>query len=523
MIFKVLSNQSRIPTNVARKAFLIEDNWDDWGKYRTVFTLVIFDNNGQRHDPGSVKIGQRGLLPDVKVAAGKRAPKLEREFESLGDQFFSLGQGDTYYETISQLPDDLSSAVFEGLRDCAFDLTIFEEARNETVMEESLLRDVQVTNLRNRYHRLANKNPILTEFHFEYRFPQAGVQDEPPTLAFDVMPESEPPTNVHVLIGRNGVGKTRCMKRLVQAISNEKEDAKKNGVISAQGLNKNTWSFAGLVVVSFSVFDSFDFPSATKSGLRAAWVGLPEIVDDNEEKPAGSMEKVKPLPERLADVFCRSLEKCRKGLRQERLRAAIETLENDPLFAEAEVNGFLNLSDGEWKSTVKRRFKNLSSGHAIVLLTITRLVELVDEQTIVLIDEPEGHLHPPLLSAFIRALSDLLVKRNGVALIATHSPVVLQEVPKSCVWVLRRSGNAAVAERPSIETFGENVGTLTREVFGLEVTTSGFHQLLKRVVSNPQNDYSAAIAHFDSQLGAEAQAIIRSLVAVRDKNRDQPQ
>jgi predicted ATP-dependent endonuclease of OLD family len=80
---------------------------------------------------------------------------------------------------------------------------------------------------------------------------------------------------------------------------------------------------------------------------------------------------------------------------------------------------------------------------------MTRLIELVDERTLILLDEPESHLHPPLLSAFIRALSDLLVKRNGVAVIATHSPVVLQEVPKSCAWKLRRSGRVALAERPS--------------------------------------------------------------------------
>jgi hypothetical protein len=38
---------------------------------------------------------------------------------------------------------------------------------------------------------------------------------------------------------------------------------------------------------------------------------------------------------------------------------------------------------------------------------------------------------PPLLAAMMRALSDLLVDRNGVAVVATHSPVVLQEVPAS--------------------------------------------------------------------------------------------
>jgi len=128
------------------------------------------------------------------------------------------------------------------------------------------------------------------------------------------------------------------------------------------------------------------------------------------------------------------------------------------------------------------QLRKLAPKAAIVLLTITRLIEFVDERTLVLLDEPEGHLHPPLLSAFIRSLVDLLIKRNGVAIIATHSPVVLQEVPQGCVWKLHRSGGISEAERPTIETFGENVGVLTREVFGLEVTNAGFHKLLKDAI-----------------------------------------
>jgi hypothetical protein len=132
-----------------------------------------------------------------------------------------------------------------------------------------------------------------------------------------------------------------------------------------------------------------------------------------------------------------------------------------------------------------------------------------------LLDEPEGHLHPPLLSAFVRALSDLLVTRNGVAIISTHSPVVLQEVPKSCVWLLWRSGREARAARPEVETFGENVGILTREVFGLEVTNSGFHQLLKAAVGEPGANYESVLGKFGGQLGAEGQAIVRSLLAIK--------
>lgn len=142
-------------------------------------------------------------------------------------------------------------------------------------------------------------------------------------------------------------------------------------------------------------------------------------------------------------------------------------------------------------------------------MSITRLVEFVEEKSLVIVDEPEGHLHPPLLAAFVRALSDLLINRNGVAIVATHSPVVLQEVPRSCVWKLNRAGREARADRPDIETFGENVGVLTREVFGLEVTQTGFHKLIaERSVGR---SYEEVLDLFSQQLGAEGRGLARAL------------
>jgi predicted ATP-dependent endonuclease of OLD family len=191
-------------------------------------------------------------------------------------------------------------------------------------------------------------------------------------------------------------------------------------------------------------------------------------------------------------------------------------LETDPIFREADVASLADADNGndDQKTTARRLFGNLSSGHKIVLLTITRLVETVEERTLVLLDEPEAHLHPPLLSAFVRALSDLLVNRNGVAIIATHSPVVLQEVPATCAWKIQRSGRSIKAERPDVETFGENVGVLTREVFGLEVTHAGFHKILRDAISE-DDDFRAVLRKFDSELGGEARAIIRALIANR--------
>lgn len=274
------------------------------------------------------------------------------------------------------------------------------------------------------------------------------------------------------------------------------------------------WRFAGIVFVSFSAFDSFELPNIGFGGTappKTTVVGLRKPSTNGD--PHTSLAKSR---EELNQDFLTSFEACRKGLRADRLRAALVTLGNDPLFAEADMASYLDKTDDDWGTGALEVFINLSSGHAVILLTITKLIEVVDERTLVLLDEPEGHLHPPLLSAFIRSLADLLVQRNAVAIVSTHSPVVLQEVPKSCVWKLRRTGTIVNAERPEIETFGENVGTLTSEVFGLEVINAGFHKLIKDTVEKERLSYDEILDRFGGQLGAESRAIARALVANRD-------
>ncbi len=84
---------------------------------------------------------------------------------------------------------------------------------------------------------------------------------------------------------------------------------------------------------------------------------------------------------------------------------------------------------------------------------------------------------------------------------------------------MRRSGTISVAERPDIETFGEGVGVLNREIFGLEVTESGFHKLLADSVAD-QRLYEQIVRRFRGELGSEAKGIIRGLIADRDEDGD---
>lgn len=510
MFFAVLPHGTRVPAGSRMKAFLLTDNWDDWFTYSTMYSLVVYDAEGQDFVAGGVKIGQFGMRE------GQRRSEIPDQFDQLSEAFFSLGQDDSYYEKLNELGPELRDQVLRGLRDVALDQERFQRSLDEKVTGVSLLRSVTRATVQGQYSRLARGGARLSRYEFAYTAPKVGRSKiEPVTLSFVVEPESMPPTNIHVLIGRNGVGKTHLLNHMTRSLVDKRADTTEVGafnVVSDEPTDGDM--FASLVSVTFSAFDPFEpLPNRRdkSEGMQYSYVGLKRTGTTAEGKPLAPKS-----PERLSTEFGSSVLVCSKGARLVRWRRALEMLEADPIFREADVASLADedMDDETQKAMARKLFGNLSSGHKIVLLTITRLVETVEERTLVLLDEPEAHLHPPLLSAFVRALSDLLINRNGVAIIATHSPVVLQEVPASCAWKIRRSGRSVEAERPDVETFGENVGVLTREVFGLEVTHAGFHKLLREAIGE-DDDFRTVLQKFDSELGGEARAIVRALIANR--------
>ncbi len=506
--FSVLPVSTQPPESARSQAFLIADNWDDWFEFATLFALVVFDAAGGRHDIGAVKIGQFGMNKD------QRRPELPSNFDILEETFFSLGQDDSYYEDLNKLGDELRDYILTSLRDVAADPELFERTLAERVTKNSLLRSVTPTSVRGQFRRLAQGGARLSRYKFTYEPPKHRGSKQPPVvLSFEVEPESSPPTNIQVLIGRNGVGKTYLLNLMSRALVDRKASSNKVGAFKWTDNDSGEQLFANLVSVTFSAFDPFEPLPEQKdrtAGIKYSYVGL------KRASFQGKGVATPKSPDLFAKEFVKSVRNCLQGPKSSRWHRALEMLATDPIFMEAEITSLAGYSgeDG-FEIIASSLFNKLSSGHKIVLLTITRLVETVEERTLILLDEPEAHLHPPLLSAFVRALSEMLVNRNGVAIIATHSPVVLQEVPKSCVWKLRRTGNEVTAERPDIETFGENVGILTREVFGLEVTQSGFHKLLQDAVER-ETDLESVLNRFDNELGAEARAIARALLATRD-------
>lgn len=512
MKFLILEKNNRLPTNVANLVCLSEDNWDDFG-YKTTFFMIVFDNLGQKHDIGSIKIGFEGQ------SSGYTSQILIKEmnsksFDSLPNNFFSLGQDVDFYVNIWKLPTNDKIKILSSLNDIAYNNELFDKFKEEKVLSISLMRNIRSDNreftIKEKYRRIFEDKSPLSNFKFSFirqeNSKRGGIH-----LDFSILAESMPSTNVHAIIGRNGVGKTTLLTEMIESYLDIQDDdfgfyKLANHYLEEKRYNKiDDGYFGHLIAVSFSVFDPF-IPNDNNNPKFQyySYIGLKE-----------TNFKLKEPQKYFETDFLESFKECKAfSAKRNRWLNAIQNLESDDNFSEMRLSRFMD--DHITEEDIISQVVGMSSGHASVLLIMTQLVAKVEEKTLVLLDEPESHLHPPLLSAFIRALSDLLDNRNGIAIIATHSPVVLQEIPKNCVWKIERTGQAVQAYRPNIETFGENVGVLTREVFGLEVIKSGFHNLLNKNVEHGKT-YDEILQEFNDQLGIEAKLLLKTLIRNRDK------
>lgn len=523
MKFQVISRKSWVPSNERDTVYLKIDNWNDYS-FVTMFHMSYYDHSGVLHDIGDVKIAFKGQ--SIEVDTHTRLPP---KFSSLSEEFFSLGENIDFYRKISSLPNSYGINILNAIRDIVVQPKIIDDILDEDVFRVSLLRGASLSVIKGQYARILEDKPDLTNFKF--RFIREDIESQEKTsLDFEVKVGATPSTNIHAVIGRNGVGKTTLLNAMIYAITDRENS-------TSRFMDMENWGdsripsdyFSSLVSVSFSAFDPFpppkEQPDPTK-GTCYFYIGLKDPNDSNRNLTIRDLQK--DCVDALISCFY-------KPKKYELWKNSIEKLGSDDNFHNIrldilhdiymDIHSRYSNHKKQSNEDMKEKYFDavipylsiLSSGHAIVLLTITKLVATVEEKTIVLLDEPESHLHPPLLSAFIRTLSDLLHDRNGLAIIATHSPVVLQEIPRSCVWKVYRVGSNITFNRPDIETFAENVGLLTSEVFNLEVERSGFHDILARAVSSGKN-YTEIISDFDNNIGFEGRAILKSLIVSRDRS-----
>ncbi|WP_177766248.1 AAA family ATPase [Flavobacterium sp. I3-2] len=488
--FLVTNSFGDFPENTKNTILLSINNWNDFG-YVTLFGINYVNYQGKVDEIGTVRIAR----VQQKIGTVERVLNIGDTFEKLDKNFFSLGTEDTYYDNLNSISEELKDFVLYALNDIAIDDQQLNRVINEEVTQFSLLRDLSYSTVVNQFRRIANGGARLTNYSFIYSLPKPQRQ----SIEFNIVAEQNPPTNIHTIIGSNGAGKSHLLNNMIIHLLNP-QNFLKEGSFTFKSYNQNE-NFSNLICISFSTFDEYDFQSKNStSGIKYHYIGSKYVSEDKHH-----------TINNFAEDFTTSIESVLNTKKINRWKSIVMELESDPIFRSEDFIGFITDNNFEMiKDSLNQKFRRLSSGHKVILFTITKMVELLQEKSLVFFDEPETHLHPPLLSSFIRALSKLLINRNAVCIMTTHSPIVLQEVPKSCIYKLTRMGEFSKFERPQIETFGENIGVLTNEIFGLEITEAGYYKLLKEIVSENDN-YEGALHSINDKLGIEGKSILRSL------------
>ncbi|MBW3499925.1 AAA family ATPase [Janthinobacterium sp. NKUCC08_JDC] len=495
---------ARTKISIAGPGFVLEqDNWNDH-HFMTQYILSYQNEEKNTIHIGSVKILKRGQTKNDGL-------QISLNFEELSNDFCSVGNSLDYYERLRQL-GEIGTRALQALRDVVELPQLRAEFSTEPGWTISLFRDQvdQGERFRLLAHGLVSGHySKVPEDQQSFTFRMSGwnaalnvstASDEPFSYLGKALPE-----RINVVVGRNGSGKSTLLARLARVAFGSPSERENTPLSDLGNLEPKGIGYPRIVTVAFSPFDCFKLPGSDDRNRfqiakdmemgngRFVFIGLRDFSAEVEQfDPSTDQSPVRQFSQlddrvdqtrlksisQLSQEFARFREKILKRRRDSVLKAALSRLEVG-LFREDWAQSATGLSEAE----VMKWFHNCSTGHKITLLVVFGLVANMEPNSLVLFDEPETHLHPPLLSAMMHALRSILEHFGSTALVATHSPVVVQESLARHVHVVRREGDLTTISPVSIETFGESIGLITSQVFGMESNATDFHRALDLLIT----------------------------------------
>lgn len=538
--FEIVPPRTKNVTVSVPTFVLQQDNWNDFSfqtQYHLSYYTIARDGTAEELLIGAVKILRHGQTKSDGL-------QIKSDFDRLDDQFCSVGQSLDYYERIRGL-GELGTQVMQRLRDVIAMPQLVQSFQNEEGWGISLFRDQ-----RDRGERFRSLAAGLVNGHY------TKAPEDQQTFTFTMTGSLSPlsidtrsgesggffeknwlPERVNVVVGRNGSGKSTLLARLARVAYASPTERNQRRISDLGKLEPDGVGFPRIVNVAFSPFDSFRLPGSDDRNRiqlvkdmqrgqgRFSFIGLRDLVAEVNLSDTGEMSpslngpilendrlgqtKLKSI-EQLSEEFFSYQNRIADRKREEILAAAILKLER-------------GLLSDEWSEFVKRSeegalrawFHRASTGHKIALLVVFGLIAHLESNSLVLFDEPETHLHPPLLAAMMHALRTILEAFESSAVVATHSPVVVQESMARHVHVVRREGEQVAVLPVATETFGESIGLITAQIFGMESNATDFHEVLDRLVKKHKTIEDIEALFKDGLMSQQARAYV--LTRLSDK------
>lgn len=496
--------------------FLEENDWDDYG-YKTLYHLHASAQltGGKTEYLGSLRIMRKGQRINEIYLLDKLYG--DRVFDKLPKEYVSLSFDIELYMGISRYLKNKKDrlAVISalhlifGINSDYYDKSL----ETDNCFNNSLLRGV--SSLDNFALKKGFALLNSSEYLYDLRKESVTVKFEHVSNAINlqftsVADDDDPrlPNGIIVFIGKNGSGKSTAIYRLAKLMYTDptqrfrlKEDVGE--------IEPNNIGVSKMFLISYSPFDNFILPSSyspdyiklLKSGedvnSRFVFCGIRDIVKEESEiiKEIKEKSDEQRLQKILSDRKNKTYLKDISTLANE-FATALSLVISDTNKKCEKWSSFLgncrinqpslfedikDLRFGKTKEFIAEKFMSLSTGHKFLMHTYARLLAYLDENCLLLFDEPENHLHPPLLSFMISEIRKLLSDSHSVMFISTHSPVILQETFAKNVFVVRKIGDTTSITQPQIETYGANISAITSEVFDLTTDVTKYHDAIKHL------------------------------------------
>jgi len=471
---------------------LVTNSWDDYG-FKTTFELQYYSESRQRFIVEGVKI------MDIKIEGEFGKTILPDNFKQLEDNFCSLGISSDYYSRLKILCQEYDFDIFEileALNDVACLPSIKENFEDSSAFRNSLLREREAKSALLLGLRIVKGLNADSDINFTFSTKLRNADFEH-SVNFGFKRNQQLPKRIFAIVGKNGTGKTIFLSNLANAlcysVEKDKIKIKINEYETGYFNTPLGPPFGKVIAVSYSLFDTFKRPKPSKR-FSYIYCGI-----RNDE---GEIDK-KQLQKRHIESLAQIVKKEREEIWIDTLNKFVDLKSLGYKYNESWPN---SISVREFES---KNLLDMSSGHSILVYTLTEIIANLSDNSLLLFDEPENHLHPNAIANLINSISDLLVSFKSFAIISTHSPIVIQQIPSSNVYVFERDNNTPITRPLDIESFGENLTIITKHIFETNEVSDGFKTHLKKLQSN--NTFDEILEMFDNRLSLNAKIFLSSL------------